>query len=431
MLCIYAERKIVDRFLCKTGLAALLCVSPHQFRQQIKIAIMTTMQPIKKNVLARCSFKAAFFVLTLLTAMFCARISVAAEPGNTPSNLVYVGTNDNQISALRFNADTGKLASIGPVADVSKPRWAVAHPTLPILYSVNDDSTKHGSIIAFAVNRETGKLTKINEVTAVGSGGTYLWLDAASMTLLVANYGDGSTSSISINHDGSLGALVSTIKAAGSGPNKRQAGPHNHAVAVDPSGRYALVSDLGADRVFVYGFDRATHALSPDDAANPRSFIAPAGSGPRHFVFGLNGRFVYLLSELNADITTLRWDAQHDALTPIQSLSTSSPGFQGVKSGSEIAISADGRFVYAGNRSENALVVYRVNPESGELSFVQRTSSGGVAPWAFTIHPSGKWMLVANSEKVSVFRINAASGMLADTGQSLDAPTPLSITVVK
>lgn len=66
------------------------------------------------------------------------------------------------------------------------------------------------------------------------------------------------------------------------------------------------------------------------------------------------------------------------------------------ESGAEIAISEDGRFVYVENRGNNELVVYRVNPESGTLSLIQRTSSGGDKPWGFAIHPSGKWLLVAN-----------------------------------
>jgi 6-phosphogluconolactonase len=252
------------------------------------------------------------------------------------------------------------------------------------------------------------------------------------MTLLAANFGAGSISSIAINADGSLGALVSTIQAAGSGPHKRQAGPHAHGAVVDPSGRFALVSDLGADRVFVDGFDRATHALSPADPAHPRAFAAPAGSGPHRAVFGADGRFVYLFNELSAELLTLRWDARGGQLALVQSLQTSSAEFKGVKSGSELALGRDGRFAYVENRGENALVVYRVDPVSGELAFVQRIACGGEKPWSFAIDGSGRWMLVANqqSNRVSLLRIDPASGLLADTGQAVEAPAPLSVAFV-
>jgi 6-phosphogluconolactonase len=362
------------------------------------------------------------------TLLLC--YAVAALTGNADAQLVYVGSQGNQIRALRFDDTSGKLTVIGPAAEGLRPTWTIAHPQLPTLYAVNDDSTREGSVTAYAVNRATGALTKVNEVATGGNGTTYLWFDAPSHTILAANYAGGSTSSIAVNPDGSLGALVSTIKATGSGPHRRQASAHTHAVVVDPSGRYALVPDLGADRVFVYSFDRAAHALSADDAATPRSFAVPAGSGPRHLAFGADGHYVYLLNELTAELIVLRWDAQQGSLARVQTLQTSSPEFTGAKSGAEVAVSPDGRFVYVENRGENALLAYRVHPATGELTPAGRTASGGEAPWALAIHPSGKWMLMANqrSGKVNVFSIDPASGKVTDTGQSVDMPTPVSIT---
>jgi 6-phosphogluconolactonase len=358
---------------------------------------------------------------------------MALATGLAQADLVYVGTQGRQLSVMRFDPSTGKLAMVGPVAEGLRPTWTVAHPRLPVLYAVNDENTKEGSVTAFAVDRATGALTRVNEASTGGNGATHLWFDAASSTLLAANFAGGSASSIAVNQDGSVGGLVSTIKASGSGPHRRQAGPHAHSVAIDPSGRYALVPDLGADRVFVYGFDRATRAISPDDASPPRSYAAPAGSGPRHLAFGQSGRYVYVLNELTAEIVTLRWDAQQGRLTPVQSLQTSSPEFTGPKSGAEIAVSADGRFVYAEDRGEGTLVVYSVNAESGELTLVQRAPTGGEVAWGFAIHPSGKWLLVAHqrSGKVNVFSVDPASGKVADTGHAVDTPTPVSLTFVK
>ncbi len=129
----------------------------------------------------------------------------------------------------------------------------------------------------------------------------------------------------------------------------------------------------------------------------------------------------------------LRWDQAQGRLILVQTLPVTSNAFTGVKNGAEIAVSRDGRFVYVENRAENELVVYRVNGESGMLSLIQRTSSGGEKPWGFAIHPSGKWMLVANqhSGKVNVFVIDPASGRLSDTGESANMPTPVAIDFVQ
>lgn len=389
-------------------------------------------QTFWENELTRRDFTGGLTAFALSAGLCSTPIQGVAAEKNAPTDLVYVGTDGGQIYAMRFGMHTGQLAMLGLVAEVPKPRWSIAHPRLPILYTASDESGKEGAVIAFAVDRTTGALTKMNEVTSGGSGPTHLWLDVPSMGLFAANFGGGSVSSMPINPDGSLGPRVSTIKATGSGPHRRQASPHAHGITIDPSGRFALVPDLGADRVFVYGFDRASHALSPDDGAHPRAFATPAGSGPRRAAFGVRGRFVYVLNELSAETMVLRWDAAQGRLSHVQSMPTSSPEFQGSKSGSEMALGQDGRFLYVGDRGEHTLVVYQVHPDSGEISFVQRISSGGDLPWSFAIHPSGTWMLVANqrSNNVSVFRIDATTGMLTNTGQSLALPSPVGIGFV-
>lgn len=357
--------------------------------------------------------------------------------GLAQADLVYVGSQGNQIRALRFDADSGKLAVIGPVGEGLRPTWVVAHPQLPVLYTTDDQPGKEGAVVAFAIDRATGTLRKLNDAPTGGNGATYLWLDVPSSTLLAANFGGGSASSIALRADGSVGELVSTIKATGSGPHRRQTSPHAHSAAVDPSGRYALVPDLGADRVFIYALDRATRTLSslpqqPAASDAVRAYVAPPGSGPRHLVFSADGRFVWLLNELSAEVTTLRWDAQPGQLTPVQTQATSSASLEGTRSGAEIRLSPDGRFVYVEDRGERSLVAYRVNAATGELSFLQRIPTGGEVPWAMSIHPSGKWLLVAHqrSNSVNVFSIDKASGLLTNTGVSAEAPSAVSLAFV-
>jgi 6-phosphogluconolactonase len=356
-----------------------------------------------------------------------------SSPTGAQTELVYIGTQDAQIRALRLDSSSGKLTVIGTVAQGPKSTWVAAHPQLPVLYGVDDDNAREGSVTAYAVNRETGALDKMNEVASGGRGTTNLWLDRSSMTLFAANYASGSVSSVALDANGSLGARVSTIAETGSGPNRRQASAHAHSAVVDPSGRYVLVPDLGADRVFIYGFDRATHALLADTRRDPPPFVAPMGSGPRHIVFGSTGQFVYLLTELSAEVMVLHWDAASGQLTRVQSLPVSRPGFDGVKSGAEIALSQDGRFVYVEDRGENAIVVYRVNAQTGELTEIQRLASGGDRPWGFGIDSSGKWLLVANqrSGSVDVFSIDPVSGRIAATGESVAMPAPVSVAFIK
>ena len=357
---------------------------------------------------------------TTLAAVVLATIAHA-------DTLVYVGTQSTTLQAMRFDDQTGALSAVGPVAQGLRPTWTLAHPTLPVLYAVDDDSAKDGTVTAYAVDRASGALKKINQVATGGKGATHLWFDAPSNTLLVANFASAVTASIAINTDGSLGALVSTIQATGAGPHRRQASAHAHSTAIDPSGHFALAPDLGADRVFVYGFDRATHKLAAGTA-----FVAPPGSGPRHLVFGADGHYVYLIDELTAEVMTLRWDAAHGKLALVQTLALNADDFKGTKSAAEIALARDGRFVYVANRSDNTINVYAVDAAAGTLSLVQRAPTGGDVPWSFAIHPSGHWLLVANqrSANLTVLRIDETSGKLANTGVSMDTPAPVNLSFV-
>jgi 6-phosphogluconolactonase len=363
-------------------------------------------------------------IATALAAALAGAHGAAAE-------LVYVGTQASEIHALRLDAGAGRLAPLGKVAGEGAPTWVLAHPRLPVLYAADNAKDREGRVIAYAIDRATGSLARLGEAPAGGSGTTYLSFDAASDTLFAANFGSGSASSIAVDAQGRPGPLVSTICATGSGPHRRQASAHAHSIAVDPSSRRVLVPDLGADRVFVYGFDRAGRTLVPDDPARPQSFTAPPGSGPRHLAFG--GAYTYVLNELAADIMVLRRDDAGGSLALAQSVPLGSPGFEGTKSGSEIAASADGRFVYAANRGEHALQVYRADAVTGELALVQRVPSGGEVPWGFALDPSGRWLAVANqrSSNVALFAVDPATGMLSASGAPVPVPSPTSIAFAR
>jgi 6-phosphogluconolactonase len=334
------------------------------------------------------------------------------------------------IFGARFDLRTGHLTGLGSVAEIERPTWLLAHPSLPILYSVSElgnDGRSEASIFSLAVDAATGKLREVNKVGSGGGGATYMALDPASRTLFVANYGTGQVSALPIMVDGSLGAVAAVRRDYGFGPNPRQKSPHAHSVALDPSHHFVLVPDLGADRIFVYRFDPATRQLTQADRAYEP---LPAGSGPRHLVFHPGGRFVILDTEFSAQIRTYRWDSHHGLLQLVQTLSTAAADYKGQNSAAEVAVSRDGRFVYVSNRGEDTVVVYSMNARTGMLTEMQRVSSQGKGPWGFGLDPSGHWMLVTNqaSESIAVLTVDPKTGKLGATSESLSLPKPVSVT---
>ena len=365
--------------------------------------------------------------LLVLLELFCWMDTAVASACQSDETIV-LGTDGAGIRSVRFDACTGSFT--GPaqlVAEASKVRWLARHPKLPVIYAGVENQPGQGLVQAYTLNERSGNLQLLGQASSGGSGPTYLWVDEPSNTVFAANFGSGSVSSLPVQADGNLGSLTGTLSFTGSGPHKRQTSAHAHGIAVDPSGRHVLVADMGSDRVWINSFDRSSQSLKE---RLPSSWQAPSGSGPRRAIFARNDRRVYVLSELDAHIFVLSWDPQSLQLSQTQRVSLSSAATQdATKSASEMVLGQDGRFLYVANRGDSSLQVYQVEQSNGNLTLLQTLPSGGDAPWAFDIHASGRWLLVANyrSNQLRLLGIDSASGLLKDMGQSVDAPAPLSV----
>lgn len=369
---------------------------------------------------------------------------LSAHAADKSNELVYIGTHGagkaqqeqdgssrQGIYAARFDTKTGHLSPLGLQVELERATWLVTHPTLPVIYAVADSGggrSAESNIHSFTIDQASGGLTQLNKAGAGGVDATHLDIDTASKTLFVASYGSGTLTALPLQPDGSLGTVLSTQKDYGTGPHARQKMPVAHGVAADPSHRYVLTADFGADRIFVYHFDGVTRTLT---AAQPPYESTPPGSGPRHLVFHPNGKFLYLDTELSAELRAYRWDWKHGRLRLLQALSPYPADYSGKeKSAGEIKVSADGRFLYVSLRGDrDCIVAYAVNKRAGTLKEMQRISSQGKTPWSFGIDPTGRWMLVTNeaSNSVAVFSLDPATGMLNATNESMSIPKPVTV----
>lgn len=370
------------------------------------------------------------FIIMGLAALLSRPVAATAAKARPPMRL-YIGTQGGGpgqgIWAARFDPATGTLGDLHLAAEVERPTWLVRDPKRPLLYAVSEtgnDGQAQGGVLGFAIDPASGALTPLGRVESGGGGATHLSLDTGSRTLFVANYGTGQVAAIGLKPDGAPDAVQSVQAHVGSGPHRRQKGAHAHAVVIDPGGHYLLSLDLGADRLFVYRFDPATRALSP---LAPIAF--PPGSGPRHLVFSPDGRFAFLDTELTGEVYAYRWDGRRGVLTQTARVAIDAPDFAGTRSASELAVSADGRFLYVANRGANQLILFAIDRQSGALREGQRIDCGGRGPWSFGIDPTGRWLIVANqaSGNLSVFGVDRASGTLSPTANSLAVDKPVAI----
>jgi 6-phosphogluconolactonase len=255
-------------------------------------------------------------------------------------------------------------------------------------------------------------------------------VDATGKNVLVANYGGGSVAVLPIGPDGRLAPASSFIQHQGKvADKKRQGSPHAHSINLDAQNRFAVVADLGLDRLFVYKFDPASGKLTPHDP--PFTKIADR-SGPRHFAFHPDGVNAYVINEINCSVTGFKFNAEQGTLKQAQTIPTMPiPAGRGYST-AEVVVHPSGHFLYGSNRGHNSIVVYSIEPGSGRLKLVENEPTGGNTPRNFAVDPTGSYLLAENerSDTIVVFKIDPETGALEPTGQKAEVPAPVCIKFV-
>ncbi len=349
---------------------------------------------------------------------------------------VYFGTSATDqahrgLYVASLNQATGVLTPALRASDKSNSVFVAFSPDKKHLYSLAEVSGKGGhkseAIETYAVNPATGQLSIVGERVVDGSEACHISVDPSGKCVLTANYGGPYVEVFPILPDSTVGPRSCVVQHSGSGPDhSRQLSAHPHSINVDPSGRFAIVADLGLDKVFVYALDAQMGTLSPNDP--PFARVAP-GAGPRHFAFHPDGKHAFVINEMAATVTAFTWDGAKGVLSPYQTLPILRSDYRGsTNTAAEVVVSKDGRFVYGSNRGDDSLVVLRFDAPTGALSFVQRMGDGVKVPRNYAIDPSGKWLVCANltANTATVYRIDADTGSLALTG-TVAVPEPLCV----
>jgi 6-phosphogluconolactonase len=350
----------------------------------------------------------------------------------------YTGGESKGIYAYGYDAASGKLTPLGLAAETANPSFLTVDAGRKFLYAVNEvhdyKGEASGGVTAFAIgDRKTGKLTELNEVSSHGADPCYIAIDRSGKYVLVANYTGGNVAVLPILSGGRIGEAASVLKDAGAlGPNKdRQDAPHAHWIEASARNRFVYVADLGLDRVLIYKLDATKGTLNTGEAATSASMdkaspdakdffsatLAPA-TGPRHIAFSGDGKFMYVLGELDSTVTVFANDA-NETFHSLQKISALPAGFSGTNDAAEIAMHPSGKFLYTSNRGDDSIAAFAIDGATGKLTFLQRVPSGGKTPRNFAIDPEGKRLLAANEESGNIveFNIDAATGQLTPTGE--------------
>ncbi|MGA6988341.1 MAG: lactonase family protein [Terriglobales bacterium] len=380
-------------------------------------------------------FRLRWLVLVLSLATV-----IAAKESPKNKYLLFVGTYTEKeskgIYAYRFDAASDELTPLGVAAETSNPSFLAIDPSRRFLYAVNEvqnyKGASSGAVSAFAVNlgtdgRQTGILSLLNQVPSRGADPCYIAFDKSGEYALVANYTGGSVAVFPVQEDGHIGDPSAFVQHRGSSVNKeRQEGPHAHWIETTPDNRFAIAVDLGLDELLVYHFDASKGSLTPNDP--PYASVDP-GAGPRHLAFHPNGKFAYVVNELQSTITAFSYDPGRGVLEKLKTVSTLPKGFSGSNDTAEIRVHPNGKVLFASNRGHDSIAVFSIDSRSGALTLVDHYPTQGKTPRNFEIDPSGKLLFVANqgSDNIVVFRIDSDNGRLTPTGQTLNVPSPVCL----
>ncbi|HEX5322350.1 MAG TPA: lactonase family protein [Capsulimonadaceae bacterium] len=337
-------------------------------------------------------------------------------------SLVFVGTYSRRSSegiyVFRVDPDTGALTKIAS-APSENPSHLALSSNGRFLYAVNElgeyQGQPGGAASAFAVDKDTGKLTFLNQQAVLGSAPCHALVDPTGKWFVTANYAGGSHSILPIQADGQLGPVRTLIL------NADKTAARAHSTLFSPDGRYFYTCDLGLNQVAVYAL-----ALETGAASKVAHVELPERSGPRHQALHPTHPLVYVLNEHGSTVSVLSRDATEGGLTLLQNLPTLPTDFAEHNACADLHLSPDGRFLYGSNRGHNSLAVFAIG-DDGLLTAIGHVSTGGDSPRGFGVLANGL-ILVANerSDNVVAFRIGP-DGIPVPTGAVTSVPCPTCI----
>jgi 6-phosphogluconolactonase len=366
-----------------------------------------------------------FLVFALTLFMFCG----AARAEKIP---VWVGMSAPRFGEkegiYRTTLDTknGTIAKPELAAEIGAPQFLALGPKGNRLYAVCRLPDGESGVAVFEI-ADDGKSLRLLNTQPTGDGEScHLTVDPSGRCLFTAQYGTGSVCAFPLKEDGTIGMRTAHVRHTGSGPNRqRQDGPHPHFVITDPTNTFLMVPDLGADQIVIYKTDLEAGRIEPHGAGR-----SPAGAGPRHMKFHPNGKFAYVVNELDLSVTAYKYDEKAGTLTEFQTISALPvPMRENSCTASEIRIHPSGKFLYTANRGHDSLAAFKIDPHSGKLAFIEHESIRGCHHRNFNVDPTGKFLVVAgrDSNTLSVFRMNADTGGLVYADSIVNSPSPICV----
>ncbi len=338
----------------------------------------------------------------------------------------YVGTytkgSSEGIYKYLLQAD-GKFKIIGLAAKSVNPSFLAMSWDRRFLLAVNEVSNEEntGTIESFSINGD-----KLKFICQRITGGAHPCFVAVNKEgyVLVANYNGGNVGLLKLNEKGKLSDLLDIQQHSGRGTTPRQEGPHAHSAWFEPDYDRIISVDLGTNELWFSRVDEENQKLQ---SLNLQKLAMSPGAGPRHLAFHPNGKWIYVLNELDNTVTKLEKN-EHNNYEVINSFSTLPPDFTPPNIAADIHISSDGKFLYTSNRGHDSIAIFQMHPDDGGLILLGHQLTHGCGPRNFSLSPDENYIVVANQDTHNIvsFQRDQNTGMLRYVSQ-IEAPSPVCI----
>lgn len=335
----------------------------------------------------------------------------------------YATRDEKGIKLWQFDTDAGELKEITGVSGIERPSFLTVHPSQELVASGSEDF--NGELVSYNLNLESGMIKEYSRSGGNGDHPAYVTIDHSGKWLLSVNYSGGNVNVFELKEDGTIGEMTDSVQHEGTGPNReRQDAAHPHSVIQVPGKELFAVSDLGTDTIYFYRLDMQNGKLKLDHA-----FDAEPGSGPRHLAFHPELPLLYSLGELDSTMTVFSIE-QESGVGQTQRVSLLPTAFEGENTAAEVAVSKDGKFLYASNRGHDSIVSFEID-ESGKLHSPEFTSSGGAGPRHFSLVPGGGWLIAANEKSDSLTVLKLEDGRPIELAQEIKTTAPVCVKFIE
>lgn len=351
-------------------------------------------------------------------------------------SLVYISSsksgNPYGITVAMLDDKEGKLNIVQQDDTISECQYLNLHPNGQFLYATTMDNGCE--VVAFKIDQDNGHISLVNREPANGTSPCYVAVDDSQKNVLIVNYTNagkrGNVRIYPINEEGELQPHTEMIEHDGHSVNpNRQQESHPHMIVTTPDNRFAIVPDLGTDKVYVYALDTNTGTLSLHTEIKLQD-----GAGPRHVAFHPMLPFMYVINELDSTLATFNYSTDDDTWTHRATITTLpddyEPNPDRPNSTADVHVHPNGRFLYGSNRGHDSIVIYALGTD-GIPELIGHESTRGQWPRAFMISKSGKWLVVGNrhTDTAEVFAVNDDSGLLTYSS-TLELPAPIAFKMM-